>query len=150
MSVSNLVVFEKPSSQHTTFFHRFLLWFSPFLFFFLPPQILYVDALDAPSLKIPDITPRVAAWSRKLLDELIKLDTNNDGSFGKLKVWSSNANIIFLPVFLFCQQHTNLSFFVLPPFQLKQLPNTTVHKSLFRPEDILQFVASKVPEAMPA
>jgi hypothetical protein len=82
------------------------LWFSPFLFFFLPPQILYVDALDAPSLKIPDITPRVAAWSRKLLDELIKLDTNNDGSFGKLKVWSSNSNIIFLPGFLFFANNT--------------------------------------------
>jgi hypothetical protein len=29
------------------------------------------------------------------LDELIKLDTNNDGSFGKLKVWSSNAHAIY-------------------------------------------------------
>jgi hypothetical protein len=48
------------------------------VFPFCPPQILYADALDAPSLKIPDITPRVAAWLQKLLDEIIKLDTNND------------------------------------------------------------------------
>jgi hypothetical protein len=30
--------------------------------------------------------PRIAPWTRKLLDEVIKLDMNRDGSFGKLKV----------------------------------------------------------------
>jgi hypothetical protein len=43
-----------------------------------------------------------------------------------------------------------MSSFLLSPFQLKQLPHTTVQESLFRPEDIFQFVASKVPEGMPA
>ncbi|CAL4924975.1 unnamed protein product [Urochloa decumbens] len=47
--------------------------------------VLYVDSLDVGSLHIPICKPRVAAWSRKLLDQVIKLDTNRDGSFGKLK-----------------------------------------------------------------
>jgi hypothetical protein len=84
------------------------------------------------------------------LDELIKLDTNNDGSFGKLKVRSSNAHSIFSPIFY--ANNTSLimmSSFVLSPFQLKQLPHTTIQESLFRSEDIFQFVASKVPEGMP-
>jgi hypothetical protein len=120
-------------------------------FFVQPPQILYADALDAPTLSIPDTTPRVAAWSQKLLDEFIKLDTNNDGSFGKLKVWSSNAHAIFSPFFYANNTPAliMMSSFLLSPFQLKQLPHTTVQESLFRPEDILQFVASKVPEGMP-
>ncbi|CAD6240320.1 unnamed protein product [Miscanthus lutarioriparius] len=47
--------------------------------------ILYVDSLLVDNVQIPYTMPRVAAWSRKLLDQVIKLDTNNDGSFGKLK-----------------------------------------------------------------
>ncbi|CAL5078667.1 unnamed protein product [Urochloa decumbens] len=47
--------------------------------------VLYVDSLDVGSLHIPICKPRLAAWSRKLLDQVIKLDTNRDGSFGKLK-----------------------------------------------------------------
>jgi hypothetical protein len=43
-----------------------------------------------------------------------------------------------------------MSSFLLSPFQLKQLPHTTVQESLFRPEDILQFVASELLEGMPA
>jgi hypothetical protein len=46
------------------------------------------------------------------LDELIKLDTNNDRSFGKLKVWSSNAHAIYSLIFL-CQQHTSPDYDVL-------------------------------------
>ncbi|CAN6174110.1 unnamed protein product [Urochloa humidicola] len=48
--------------------------------------VLYVDSLDAGNLQIPNTEPRVAAWSRKLIEEVIKLDTNRDGSFGKLKL----------------------------------------------------------------
>jgi hypothetical protein len=59
-------------------------------------HILYVDSLEAPSLHIPDIRPRVAAWSRKLLDKLMSLDTNQDGSFGKLKVFGQQHQPSFL------------------------------------------------------
>lgn len=48
-------------------------------------QILYVDSLIVDKVVIPSTTPRVAAWSKKLLDHVIKEDTKNDGSFGKLK-----------------------------------------------------------------
>jgi hypothetical protein len=52
-------------------FNSFILVLTTFcLTFFLPTQILYADALYAPRLHIPDKTPRVAAWSRKLLDKL--------------------------------------------------------------------------------
>ena len=50
-------------------------------------QILYADSLAVPNVQIPDTSPRIAAWKRNLLDEVIKLDTNRDGSFGKLKVF---------------------------------------------------------------
>jgi hypothetical protein len=107
--VSNFRCFlKKPDLKTQTFFPLILICRS----FVQPPQILYADALDAPTLSIPDTTARVAAWSRKLLDELIKLDTNNEGSFGKLKVWSSNAHAIYSLVFL-CQQHTSPDYDVL-------------------------------------
>ncbi|RLN34944.1 hypothetical protein C2845_PM03G30990 [Panicum miliaceum] len=47
--------------------------------------ILYVDLLDIKNIRIPTGTLRIAAWTRKLLDKVIKLNTNCDGSFGKLK-----------------------------------------------------------------
>ncbi|RLM87071.1 hypothetical protein C2845_PM04G10880 [Panicum miliaceum] len=48
--------------------------------------ILYVDSLAADDVQIPTTKPRIAAWMRKLLDQVIKLDTNCDGSFDKLKI----------------------------------------------------------------
>ncbi|RLM60816.1 hypothetical protein C2845_PM14G09700 [Panicum miliaceum] len=47
--------------------------------------IIYVDSLAIQNVQIPATMPRIAAWIRKLLDEVIKLDMNRDGSFGKLK-----------------------------------------------------------------
>ncbi|KAJ1267994.1 hypothetical protein BS78_07G102400 [Paspalum vaginatum] len=47
--------------------------------------VLYVDSLDVGDIQVPDIQPRIAAWNWKLLNKVIKLDTNRDGSFGKLK-----------------------------------------------------------------
>ncbi|CAD6269505.1 unnamed protein product [Miscanthus lutarioriparius] len=52
--------------------------------------ILYVDSLLVDNVKIPSTMLRVAAWSRKLLDQVIKLDTNRDDSFGKLKLKGSS------------------------------------------------------------
>lgn len=43
---------------------------------------LYADSLDSGRLQIPTTKPRVAAWTNKLLHEVIRLDTNHDGSFG--------------------------------------------------------------------
>ena len=56
-------------------------------------QILYADSLAVPNVQIPDTSPRIAAWKRNLLDEVIKLDTNRDGSFGKLKVFLFLGNL---------------------------------------------------------
>ncbi|XP_039805252.1 uncharacterized protein LOC120669546 [Panicum virgatum] len=55
--------------------------------------ILYVDSLDVGNVQIPTTKPRIAAWSRKLLDQVIKLDTNRDGSFGKLKLKLSGSSV---------------------------------------------------------
>jgi hypothetical protein len=67
--------------------------------------------------------------------------------------YGAATHMLSIPSF-FCANNTPalimMSSFLLSPFQLKQLPHTTVHESLFRPEDILQFVTSKVPEGMPA
>jgi len=62
-------------------FNKFLL--SIFLFFL---QILCADSLAVDNVQIPDTKPRIAAWTRQLLDKVIRLDRNRDGSFGKLKV----------------------------------------------------------------
>jgi hypothetical protein len=63
-------------------------------------------------LHIAETWPRVAAWSWKLLDKLISLDTNRDGSFGKLKVWGSSINQTFYKsIFLL-----HLFFFIAPTF----------------------------------
>ncbi|CAN6273204.1 unnamed protein product [Urochloa humidicola] len=56
--------------------------------------ILYVDSVDVGNLEIPSTKPRVAAWSRKLIEEVIKLDTNRDGSFGKLKLKRSSYSTV--------------------------------------------------------
>ncbi|OEL32493.1 hypothetical protein BAE44_0006487, partial [Dichanthelium oligosanthes] len=45
----------------------------------------YVDSLSVGNLEISSDKPRIAAWSKKLLDDVIKLDTNSYGSFGKLR-----------------------------------------------------------------
>ncbi|KAJ1287494.1 hypothetical protein BS78_02G014000 [Paspalum vaginatum] len=40
-----------------------------------------VDGMDIPNTK-----PLIGAWSRRLLHEVVKMDTYPDGTFGKLKV----------------------------------------------------------------
>ncbi|PUZ50779.1 hypothetical protein GQ55_6G087200 [Panicum hallii var. hallii] len=47
--------------------------------------IIYADSLAVENVQIPATIPRIVAWTRKLLDEVIKLDMNPDDSFGKLK-----------------------------------------------------------------
>ncbi|CAL5038382.1 unnamed protein product [Urochloa decumbens] len=47
--------------------------------------ILYADSLEVQKVQPPPTKPRIAAWTRKMLDTVIKEDTNCDGSFGKLK-----------------------------------------------------------------
>ncbi|CAD6335113.1 unnamed protein product [Miscanthus lutarioriparius] len=56
--------------------------------------ILYVDSLLVENVDIPATMPRIAAWSRSLVDQVVKLDTNRDGSFGKLKLKSSVHTVI--------------------------------------------------------
>ncbi|XP_025821835.1 uncharacterized protein LOC112897687 isoform X3 [Panicum hallii] len=52
--------------------------------------IIYADSLTIQNVQIPATMPRIAAWTRKLLDEVIKLEMNGDGSFGKLKLKPSH------------------------------------------------------------
>ncbi|KAG2573234.1 hypothetical protein PVAP13_7KG246755 [Panicum virgatum] len=47
--------------------------------------ILYANFLAVDNVQIPDTKPRIAVWTRQLLDKVIRLDRNRDGSFGKLK-----------------------------------------------------------------
>jgi len=54
-------------------------------------EILYADSPAVDNVEISVTKARVAAWTRKLLDEVIKLDRNHDGSFGKLS--SNNQDI---------------------------------------------------------
>ncbi|KAF8656916.1 hypothetical protein HU200_060481 [Digitaria exilis] len=56
--------------------------------------LLYADSLMVDNLEVPSTKPRIAAWSRKLLNQVIKLDTNTDGSFGKLKVCKQNIFVL--------------------------------------------------------
>ena len=73
-------------------------------------QIIYADSLAVPNVEIPTTMPRIAAWTRNLLDEVIKLDTNRDGSFGMLKV-------LVKPLF----------------FKLENTSQTTIFLSLLKP-----------------
>ncbi|KAF8728110.1 hypothetical protein HU200_018689 [Digitaria exilis] len=45
--------------------------------------ILYLDSLDTHDTQIPDGTPRVSAWNKKLVNQVIQMDMKNNGSFGK-------------------------------------------------------------------
>ncbi|OEL30054.1 hypothetical protein BAE44_0008928, partial [Dichanthelium oligosanthes] len=54
----------------------------------------YINSLELGSLQVPTTKPWIAAWDRKHMDEVIKMDTDNDGSFGKLKLKPS-AHTIF-------------------------------------------------------
>lgn len=57
-------------------------------------EILYADSPAVDNVEISVTKARVAAWTRKLLDEVIKLDRNHDGSFGKLKIYWQHTNSI--------------------------------------------------------
>ena len=61
-------------------------------------QIIYVDSLAIPNVQIPATMPRIAEWTRNLVDEVIKLYTNRDGSFCKLKVLVKPSLNIFLNI----------------------------------------------------
>ncbi|CAL4897756.1 unnamed protein product [Urochloa decumbens] len=45
--------------------------------------VLYADSLEVQKVQPPPTKPRIAAWTRKMLDIVIKEGTNRDGSFGK-------------------------------------------------------------------
>jgi len=111
-------------------------------FFF---QIIYVDSLAIPNVQIPATIPRIATWTKNLLAEVIKLDTNGDGSFGKLKVLVKTKPDYFLNIsqttifFIITQTITN------PFFQLKSSAHSVVQDSPFQMDDIYSFVSSKAP-----
>ncbi|CAN6288774.1 unnamed protein product [Urochloa humidicola] len=45
--------------------------------------ILYLDSLDTHDTQIPDGTPRISAWDRKLVTKVLEMDMKDNGSFGK-------------------------------------------------------------------
>jgi len=69
---------------------------------------LYADSLEVQKVQPPPTKPRIAAWTRKMLDTVIKEDTNRDGSFGKLKVFFDTATVFFF--FLSTAGHTYIFF----------------------------------------
>jgi len=80
--------------------------------------ILYMDSLVIPGLDIPTTKPCISAWSGKLLRNAIKLDTNSDGSFGKLRLKDSGngsvQNSFFFQMddinrFVSCKAHPSTS-----------------------------------------
>ncbi|CAL4962269.1 unnamed protein product [Urochloa decumbens] len=56
--------------------------------------ILYADSLEVQKVQPPPTKPRIAAWTRKMLDTVIKEDTNRDGSFGKLKLKNLGHSVL--------------------------------------------------------
>ena len=114
-------------TTHDPFFYPTCCLITPLHFFC---QILYVDSLAVDNVQISTTPPRVAAWTREHLDQVIKQDRNNDGSFGKLKV----------PQFFTC----------LFCCQIKQSGRSVIQNSLFNMDDICRFVASKAPQQMPS
>ncbi|XP_062179455.1 uncharacterized protein LOC133884088 [Phragmites australis] len=55
---------------------------------------LYLDSLAVPNVQIPGGLQRVVAWKKPLIDKVIKLDTNIDGTFGKLKIKQEDHSIV--------------------------------------------------------
>ena len=122
----------------------YLLFFSLFLF-----QILYADSLDLPNIQVPTGTPRVSAWMRTLIDQVIKLDRNRNGSFGKLKVYQKNNSNIGRPsITLFFHTHHCITFSFL--VQLKQSHHSVGARFSLQMYDISRFVTSKVPRQLAA
>ena len=56
-----------------------------YLFPFLS-QVLYVDSLETDAIDVPEDGTRICAWNNKLVRLAVEMDTNSDGSFGKLPV----------------------------------------------------------------
>ncbi|CAL5006580.1 unnamed protein product [Urochloa decumbens] len=59
--------------------------------------VLYADSLEVQKVQPPPTKPRIAAWTRKMLDIVIKEDTNRDGSFGKLKLKTLGHSVLQAP-----------------------------------------------------
>ncbi|CAL5010773.1 unnamed protein product [Urochloa decumbens] len=56
--------------------------------------VLYADSVEVRNVQPPSTKPRIAAWTRKMLDTVITQDTNRDGSFGKLKLKNSAHSVL--------------------------------------------------------
>ena len=77
-----------------------------FLFLFL--QVLYVDSLETDAVDVPEDGTRICVWTNKLVRLVVELDTNSDGSFGKLPV---SYFVVLIPMLLF--YHLNYIFYLL-------------------------------------
>ncbi|TVU04123.1 hypothetical protein EJB05_50310, partial [Eragrostis curvula] len=59
--------------------------------FFL--MLLYLDSLEH-NLEISDCKPRLGAWNKKLMEKVVQMDRNDDGSFGRLKLKQTKHTVI--------------------------------------------------------
>jgi len=140
--------------QRSSHFQNFIIFFS---FSFSFSQIIYADSPADDNVEISVTKARVAAWTRKLLDEVIKLDRNHDGSFGKLKViiLSRQHTWYFfscsIPPSPLSAKHCNLTPLSnwLFSCQLKQSRYSVIQNSLFKMDDLFKFVTSKARQHMP-
>ncbi|KAM0871198.1 hypothetical protein ACQ4PT_039571 [Festuca glaucescens] len=59
-------------------------------------MVLYVDSLQTDVVDVPVGGPRICVWTNKLIRRVVDLDTNTDGSFGKLPLKACFRNKPFL------------------------------------------------------
>jgi hypothetical protein len=59
-------------------------------------QVLYVDSLETDALDVPIDGTRICIWTNKMVRLIADLDTNSDGTFGKLPVRFSYIYCIYV------------------------------------------------------
>ncbi|KAM0915625.1 hypothetical protein ACQ4PT_010699 [Festuca glaucescens] len=59
-------------------------------------MVLYVDSSQTDAVDVPVGGPRICVWTNKLIRRVVDLDTNTDGSFGKLPLKACFKNKPFL------------------------------------------------------
>ncbi|TVU20769.1 hypothetical protein EJB05_30365, partial [Eragrostis curvula] len=55
--------------------------------------LLYLDSLEH-DLEISNCKPRLGAWNKQVMEKVVQMDRNDDGSFGRLKLKQTKYTII--------------------------------------------------------
>uniref|UniRef100_A0ACD5Y089 Uncharacterized protein n=1 Tax=Avena sativa TaxID=4498 RepID=A0ACD5Y089_AVESA len=59
-------------------------------------MVLYVDSLETDAIQVPEEGTRICIWTNKLIKKIVELDTNTDGSFGKLPLKACFRSNLFM------------------------------------------------------